>query len=145
MIRCALACSDCSHEFEAWFASSAAFDRLQSDDALECPRCGGSHVSKQIMAPSVARRDGARRDPDREAFEAFAAKAREHVASTHEYVGDGFADEARAMFYGEKDEKPIWGETTPEERKALKDEGIPAAPLPKPFVPPVPKDKSKLS
>ena len=39
-------------------------------------------------------------------------------------VGDKFADEAREMHHGEKDQKPIYGTTTQDERDALEDEGI---------------------
>ena len=39
-------------------------------------------------------------------------------------VGNRFADEARAMHYGDKDQTPIYGTTTHEEREELEDEGI---------------------
>lgn len=39
-------------------------------------------------------------------------------------VGERFADEARAMHYGEKDQKPIYGTTTQDEREELADEGV---------------------
>jgi hypothetical protein len=47
------------------------------------------------------------------------------------------------MYYGETDDRPIWGETTPEEREALKEEGVPALPLPAPFAPKPPKRKAR--
>lgn len=39
-------------------------------------------------------------------------------------VGTRFADEARAMHHGEKDQKPIYGTTTQDEREELADEGV---------------------
>ena len=45
-------------------------------------------------------------------------------------VGENFPTEARAMHYGEKEEKPIIGKTTIDEAKDLADEGIPFIPLP---------------
>ncbi len=78
-------------------------------------------------------------------FAAFAEKARKHVAENFDYVGDGFAEEARSMYYGEQEARPIWGETTEEEREALNEEGVPAAPLPEPFTPPTPKPKGQLN
>ena len=75
----------------------------------------------------------------------FASKAREHVAKNFDYVGNEFAHEARAMYYGEKDERPIWGETTAEESTALKEEGIQAAPLPESFTPPKPKTNKDIN
>ena len=42
-------------------------------------------------------------------------KVRKHVENNFDYVGDKFADEARSMHYGEKEEREIYGETTLEE------------------------------
>ncbi len=143
MIRYALACEDCDAAFEAWFASSDAYDAQAKRKLVACPDCDGRKVAKQIMAPAV-RPSGKAASPatdDAAMARAFARKAREHVAENFDYVGDAFAEEARAMFYGERDERAIWGETTPEEREALKEEGVPALPLPAPFAPKVPKRK----
>ena len=146
MIRYALACGDCEHEFEAWFASSDAFDRQAKRELVACPDCDGRKVSKQIMAPAVKTTKGKAAAPDPEkAFAEFAAKARAHVAENFDYVGDGFAEEARAMYYGETDDRPIWGETTADEREALKEEGVQAMPLPAPFAPKPPKRKAPAS
>ena len=41
-----------------------------------------------------------------------------------------FAQEARKIHSGESDKRGIYGETTPEEAEALKDEGIEVARLP---------------
>lgn len=144
MIRYALACAACGHEFEGWFASSGAYDRLQAAGEVSCPACGSAQVGKQIMAPAVARAVDSTPDPGK-ALAALARKAREHLASTHDYVGADFASESRAMHYGETEARPIWGETTADEAKALEAEGVPAVPLPRPFVPPVPKDEDKLN
>ena len=146
MIRYALICSDCDHDFEAWFASSSAFDDQSSRGLVSCAMCGGENVVKQIMAPSVRTSDGRKAAPDEAAMaREFLAKARDHVSRNFDYVGDSFADEARSMFYGETDNRPIWGETTNEEREALKEEGVPAAPLPPAFVPAKRTEKSKLN
>ncbi|MBV7257825.1 DUF1178 family protein [Pacificimonas sp. WHA3] len=57
------------------------------------------------------------------------AKAQADAVAQSDYVGDKFADEARAMHYGEQDARPIYGETRPEDAKALREEGVPAIPL----------------
>ncbi|MFN7180557.1 DUF1178 family protein [Hyphomonas sp.] len=140
MIRYALICGDCEHAFEAWFASSEAYDTQARRRLVACPECDGRSVSKQIMAPAVRTSERKVAEPDAEAFaKEFAKRAREHVAENFDYVGEDFAEEARAMYYGETDDRPIWGETTPEEREALKAEGVPALPLPAPFAPKKPK------
>jgi hypothetical protein len=44
------------HEFEAWFASSDAFDRQKKKGQLACPSCGTKSVSKALMTPNVTPR-----------------------------------------------------------------------------------------
>ncbi len=138
MIRYALVCSF-GHEFEAWFSSSNDFDTQKEQALITCPLCEDTDVSKQIMAPALKGTKRKQSSSDAQAFATFAGKVREKIRSTHDYVGDNFADEALAMHRGEKDEKPIYGETTPDEVKTLKEEGVSAAPLPPAFVPTPPK------
>ncbi|MGF1462138.1 MAG: DUF1178 family protein [Maricaulaceae bacterium] len=142
MIRYALKCEH-DHRFDAWFGSSSDFDDQAQRGLVECPYCGSRLVSKAPMAPAVR---GTKRSPSAETtavnaakLAELASKVRDHVAETHDYVGESFAEEARAMHYGEKPHAPIYGETTPDEAKALKDEGVPAAPLPPAFAPQPPK------
>ena len=97
------------------------------------------------MAPSVRPSEKAGSSDPEKVFGKLAAKARQHISENYDYVGDGFAEEARSMFYGERDHRPIWGETTAEEREALKEEGVPAEPLPPAFVPPKQKEKGQLN
>ncbi|MEO9971899.1 MAG: DUF1178 family protein [Hyphomonadaceae bacterium] len=137
MIRYALICADCEAEFEAWFAGSAAYDALAKAGQLECSHCGGSRVSKQIMAPSVARKKPEIASGPKPAD--VIAAAREHIAQTHDYVGERFPDEVRAMHYGEIDDRPVWGTATADEAKTMADEGIEAVPLPKALAPKPPK------
>lgn len=145
MIRYALICHDCEAEFEAWFASSEAFDKQSAQGLVTCAQCDSPHVGKQIMAPAVSgTKKSAPPDPQK-VFGKLAAAARQHVAENFDYVGDGFATEARAMHYGEIEHKPIWGETTPDERAELKEEGVPAEPLHPAFVPKVPVADKKLN
>jgi len=55
---------------------------------------------------------------------------REHVTKNASYVGGRFPDEARKIHYGEAEHRSIYGEASPEEAKALHDEGIEFHPLP---------------
>jgi hypothetical protein len=57
---------------------------------------------------------------------------RRHVEKTADYVGPKFAEEARAMHHGEKEERSIYGEATDKEAEALKEEGIPFGRMPWP-------------
>jgi len=145
MIRYALVCED-EHRFEAWFSASADYDRQAEAGLVECPHCGSTKVRKQIMAPAVA---GARRKEARQPtlggegaapdFEALARKVQAHIRSNFDYVGENFASEARAIHNGEKPERLIYGETTPDDRAQLKEDGVPCASLPDAFAPVPPK------
>ena len=144
MIRYSLACI-ADHPFEAWFSNSEAYDKQAKKHAVECPVCGSTEVRKQIMAP-IVRDSGEKSSRNAAAIAAeMAGKVREHIASTHDYVGDKFADEARAMHSGEVDSKPLWGEVTPDVARELAEEGVPAMPLPKPFAPEPPRPKAKVN
>jgi hypothetical protein len=55
---------------------------------------------------------------------------RDHVTKNAHYVGARFPEEARKMHYGEIEHRSIYGEATPEEAKALHEEGIEFHPLP---------------
>ena len=154
MIRYALQCAD-GHQFEAWFSSSADYDRLAEAGLLECAECGSGAVTKQIMAPAVRpseRRASAPAPAEAPAMTTGGAapegasdlaeaarKVQAHIRKHFDYVGPQFASEARAMHSGDKPERLIYGETTSEERKALKEDGVPCAPLPEPFAPTPPK------
>jgi hypothetical protein len=55
---------------------------------------------------------------------------RDHVTKNANYVGPRFPEEARKMHYGENEHRSIYGEASPDEAKALHEEGIEFHPLP---------------
>ena len=59
-----------------------------------------------------------------------AQSIRKEIEDKCDYVGDKFADEARAIHYGEKNERAIYGEATAKEAADLQEEGVGIAPLP---------------
>jgi hypothetical protein len=151
MIRYALACNK-AHPFESWFPSSEAYDAQCAQGLLTCPICGSAEVEKQIMAPSVARTDNAHAVPidvpaqpvaeavqpqpvallseHEQAFRAMLKVIREHVTQNADYVGSGFAEEARKMHYGEIEHRSIYGKASLMEAEGLLEEGIEVHPLP---------------
>jgi len=154
MIRYALKCGD-DHSFESWFKSASAYDSLKSAGMVACPVCGSAKVEKAIMAPRVrpargqaavpaaegvpadesppeAPQKGALQAPGSEA-EVALAEIRKHVEENSDYVGLGFAAEARKMFDGETPQRAIYGEARTDEARKLLEDGIPVAPLP--FIP----------
>ena len=150
MIRYALAC-DQAHEFESWFPSAEGYDAQVARGLVACPMCGSGKVEKQIMAPSIGRKERERAGlPERgptppevlapqpvallsqkeQAFRAMLRAVREHVTKNSDYVGPRFVDEARKMHYGEIEHRSIYGEANPMEAAALLEEGIEVHPLP---------------
>jgi hypothetical protein len=126
------------HVFEAWFRDGAAFEAQRKGRKIACPDCGDHRVKKAPMAPRIGK--GA---PEPTATKAVAPppdvppemlqairKLRQHVESKCDYVGPRFAEEARAIHYGERDKRGIYGESSDEEAKELAEEGIEVARIP---------------
>lgn len=133
MIKYALTC-DAGHDFEGWFGASADYDDQAARGLLQCPVCGSAAVRKQIMAPAVAGTK-ARGEPEasprlREMMMQAMGAVRAHVEENFDYVGDAFAREARAIHEGTSEARGIYGEATPAEVRALKEDGVQVAPMP---------------
>ena len=149
MIRYTLRCER-DHAFESWFQSSNAYDSQIRRKLVTCPVCGSAKVEKAIMAPQVVSKKGRRQEvaPTPAPAEAPASgttplvmaherelraklkELRDHIVKNADNVGERFPNEARAMHYGDKEHRPIYGEASPEEAKSLIDEGIEVSPLP---------------
>lgn len=135
MIHYALSCDD-GHVFDAWFSSSADYDRQRALRLVTCPICGSADVSKSLMAPSVStarKKDATRTLALETAQRESIRKLKEAVAEIRanaEDVGERFAEEARRIHYGETEVRGIIGRATPEDAYALFEEGIEVAPLP---------------
>jgi hypothetical protein len=137
MIRFTLRC-DRDHEFEAWFRSSADYEKSKG---TACPLCGSEKVEKAPMAPALgrsAKSDDAEKlklaaapDPKQKAIREALKEMRRQVTENADYVGDRFAEEARKMHYNESEPRAIYGEATGEDAKALAEEGIEFQPLPR--------------
>lgn len=126
------------HVFEAWFGSSGDYDTQRDGGLISCPICNDCDVEKAVMAPAVAAKSNRRQTPAsmaagdpqavKAALKTLAEMQRAMIAKS-EYVGDRFAEEVRSIHYGETAGRGIYGETTPAEAAALRDEGIDAFPL----------------
>lgn len=129
MIHFHLKC-DQGHEFESWFQSGAAFDKLSAAGMVNCAACGSANVGKSMMAPAVS--TSSEIVAPKPAENPVAA-LRDRVEASADYVGSNFAKEARDMHDGIAQERPIYGEARLQDAKKLVDDGIPVVPLP--FVP----------
>jgi len=148
MIRYKLRC-ELGHSFESWFQSSAAYESQERRKLVNCPSCGSSKVERAVMAPQIvskAGRDSRALVPAAETAPAPAATSlvmaqerelrvklkelRDHIVRNADNVGERFANEARKMHYGDIEHRPIYGEASPDEARALIDEGVEVSPLP---------------
>ena len=152
MIHYNLQCA-ASHAFDGWFKDSASFDKQARRGLLECPVCGSPKVERALMTPAVPRKGkparnavavlppappvavegpmavaGVEKLPDH--VRAVLQRMRAEVEKNCDYVGPGFAEEARRIHKGEADTRGIYGESTPEEAEALADEGITVSQIP---------------
>ncbi|WP_145104190.1 DUF1178 family protein [Cereibacter sediminicola] len=137
MIRYSLKCAD-DHGFESWFQSSEAFGGLVKARKVTCPVCGSAEVEKVLMAPAVQPSRAVKPAPDparalavpSSKIEEALLTLRRQVQENSEYVGMGFASEARRIHNGEAPERAIYGEAKVEEARRLIEDGVPVAPLP---------------
>ena len=152
MIRYSLRCER-GHAFESWFQSSAAYESQEKRKLVSCPSCGSVKVERAIMAPQIVSKKGREIAPPAPAESAASreltttestpllmaqerelrAKLRElrdHIVKNADNVGERFPNEARKMHYGDIEHRPIYGEASPDEARALIDEGVEVSPLP---------------
>ena len=139
MIVFDLKCAE-AHVFEAWFGSSSDYETQKKRGLLSCPLCGNAEIAKAVMAPAVPAKGNTRDDTRpvplaggedtriKQMLGALAEMQKSMIESS-EYVGGRFAEEARAIHYGETDARGIYGETSADEAAQLRDEGIEAMPL----------------
>jgi hypothetical protein len=149
MIHYNLRCAR-GHAFESWFQSSSAYETQEKRKLVNCPVCGSAEVERAIMAPQIVSKKG------REVAVAAPAPAtevatptstpllmaqerelrtklkelRDHIVKNADNVGERFPNEARKMHYGDIEHRPIYGEASPDEARALIDEGVDVTPLP---------------
>jgi hypothetical protein len=155
MIRYNLRCER-GHTFESWFQSSSAYETQEKRKLVNCPACGSAKVERAIMAPQIVSKKG--RDNAAPAAPAAPAdvaatevttpgstpllmaqecelrakikELRDHIVKNADNVGERFPNEARKMHYGDIEHRPIYGEASPDEARALIDEGVEVSPLP---------------
>ena len=129
MIVFDLQCREGCETFEAWFRSSADFEEQRAAGLVGCPFCQSAHVDKAPMAPRVPRKGS-------DSPLARIAAMQAEMLRGSRWVGDKFAEAARAMHNGEVEREQVHGQATLEQAKSLVDDGVPVAPLPLPVTPP---------
>ncbi|MDQ2893971.1 MAG: DUF1178 family protein [Pseudomonadota bacterium] len=134
-LRCGAA-----HVFEAWFTSGAAYEAQRGEGRIACPICGDSTIGKAVMAPAVGVKGNMMADRAAPAVIKAALKqlaaAQAKALEGSQWVGDAFANHARAMHDGDEPSTAIHGRATVADARSLAEDGVPIAPLPLPIVPP---------
>ncbi|MCK9543329.1 MAG: DUF1178 family protein [Novosphingobium sp.] len=152
MIVFDLECRLGGHRFEGWFGSSSDFEDQQARGLLACPQCASADVVKAPMAPSIGRKGNqlpqtaeksspasvksGPMPPEAEKLMRALAVMQAEALKSSRWVGENFAEDARAMHYGEREHESIHGQATANEARELLEEGIEIAPLPFPVAPP---------
>lgn len=133
MILFELKCAS-DHRFEGWFRDGRNYEAQRKGGKLACPVCNSRKVEKAPMAPRIAKGASAKPAKPAEVRQTKAVKAlrelRAKVEADCDYVGPGFAEEARRIHYGETEPHGIYGETSDAEAEALDEEGIEFAKIP---------------
>ena len=138
MILFELKCTN-EHHFEAWFKDGGAFDKQAKGGKVECPVCLDTSVVKAPMAPAVStssRKNSNKQQDEHRAKEVAreiikaVSKIQKHVEENCDYVGEKFAEEAKAIHYGEAKERGIYGVATDQEAVELFEEDIPVYKVP---------------
>lgn len=103
--------------------SSASRALVVSNDARSAAQAQASAAADTPTSNAVALSDA--ESPSGElALQTAWLQAVAHVMANTVDVGHRFAEEARRIHYGEAEERPIRGQATPEEARALHDEGV---------------------
>jgi len=128
------------HRFEGWFPSYESYQEQTQKKLVSCPTCGTTAVEKIPHALHIQRSDKEKekKPPQKASPRRFSeADVKQALLWLHHYVrenfedvGPRFAEEARQVFYGKAQQRPIHGTSSPEEREELDEEGIPYTILP---------------
>ena len=129
MIVFDLQCRDGGETFEAWFRSNVDFEEQRGAGLVECPFCRSDNVAKAPMAPRVPRKGS-----DNPLARLAAMQA--EMLKESRWVGDKFAETARAIHSGELEPEQVLGSATLAQARSLVDDGVPVAPLPIPIASP---------
>ena len=135
MIKYRLICKDCEFTFDSWFSSSKEYERLKKKKFVNCHICNSLSVEKTIMSPTVfISKDISKTVRQIQKYKKtrkVILKYQQFIKKNFEYVGENFAYEARSLHYkNKKVSKGIYGTTTKEDLKELKEEGINTAIIP---------------
>ena len=129
MIKYRLICNDCNLSFDSWFGSSKEYEKLKKKNFLICHNCNSTKIEKTLMSPQlikkVKNKHKDKRDVKLKEITEKIKKYQKFIRENFDYVGKNFAYKARSIHYdNKKKNKGIFGTTTNDELKELKEEGV---------------------
>lgn len=133
-------CCAAGHRFEGWFGSSDDYASQRKRGLVACPQCGSAAVDKAPMAPAVPKKGNRQVEAKQpvaggaippEAAEVLhkLAELQAEALKSSTWVGEAFAEQSRAIHYGEREPGAIHGRATADEARELIDEGVTITPL----------------
>jgi hypothetical protein len=134
------------HVFEGWYDSAQALAAMrEAGEVISCPQCGSVHLERQPTFASIGRTTT--RAADATSMETTApaiampielqrlySQLLKHARANSTDVGDQFATTALAMHRGEQEHAPIMGQSTADETRMLRDEGVEFVSIPVPDI-----------
>ena len=131
MIVFNLLCKKCNFEFEGWFDHTNDFNNQNKKKIINCPSCNSHLIKKALMAPNLTSKSNSKKIlKEKQTIANKIANFKKIIEKNFDYVGDNFTEEAKKIKYGEKNDRPIYGEANIEQTKELLDEDIDIVPLP---------------
>jgi len=129
MIKYRLICNDCNLSFDSWFGSSKEYEKLKKKNFLICHNCNSTKIEKTLMSPQLIKKvqdkHKDKRDVKLKEITEKIKKYQKFIRENFDYVGKNFAYKARSIHYdNKKKNKGIFGTTTNDELKELKEEGL---------------------
>jgi len=129
MIKYRLICNDCNLSFDSWFGSSKEYEKLKKKNFLMCHNCNSTKIEKTLMSPQLIKKVKNKHKDKRDVkFKEITEKIKKYqkfIRENFDYVGKNFAYKARSIHYdNKKKNKGIFGTTTNDELKELKEEGV---------------------
>lgn len=138
MIVYDLICSQ-GHHFEGWFENLQDLENQMTRQLLSCPACGDEIVVRRPSTFGVVKKTSRPRAPapsapDSPAPQLNQAQTRQFIKQWRELselvekdfddVGPRFTDEALKIHYGASDRRNIRGQSSEDQEKMLRNEGV---------------------
>ena len=130
MITIDFECSS-GHRFEGVFGDYESFQTQSNQRMIACPLCGTVDVKRIYTGCSIQAKSSDSTSISKDSPNLFdlIRLFNTFVRQNFEYVGKDFPEIARAIHWGIEKERSIYGESTLEEVRELREEGIEVVPL----------------